>query len=128
MIRTEILPLLVTVGQGGVTLFWGQLPNTPDNAVAVMEYLGAPPVHSKGGIEYGYHPLQVTVRDKTYDTAMSKAYQVFEILGDRGAGQLGSGQYDWIRARQMPFADPSGKDAGDRFRVLCNYVAKRRAT
>lgn len=127
MIRAEILPLLVPAGRAGVDLFWGQIPNTPDNAVVVFEYLGSPPDRTKGGMEYGYHPLQVTVRNISYDAAIAKAWQIFGILGDRGPETLGSGVYDWIRARQMPFADPSGKDAGDRFRVLCNYVAKRRA-
>jgi hypothetical protein len=128
-IRTEITPLLTagSVGVVGSTLFWAQLPDMPANAVGVYEYLGQPISRSKQGAEYGYHPLQVTVRNEQYDAAMSKAMQIFAILGDRGSELLEGATYDYIRARQPPFADPGGKDANGRFRVLCNYVAKRRA-
>jgi hypothetical protein len=127
MIRSEILPLIPSsVGVPMKTLFWGQLPDDVANCIAFFEYLGEPPARAKDGMHYTYHALQVTVRDVNYDTAMNKAVAIFNILGDAGANVLG--QYDYIRARQYPFADPSGKDENGRFRVLCNYTAKRRTT
>jgi hypothetical protein len=127
MIREEILPLIPSsVGVPAKTLFWGQMPDKPDNAIGFFEYVGAPPTFSKLGMHHTYHSFQVTARDTDYDRAMSKAVQIFNLIGDLNSDALAA--YDWIRANQHPFADPGGKDDDGRFRVLCNYTAKRRRT
>lgn len=128
MIYQEIVSRLTSEGVGtfGTNLFWGRLPDSPDTAVAVFEYMGEEAVHSKGGDEWERPRFQVISRAKSYIDAMTKAEAVYAALNDY-SGTLNGVFYDRIQARQRPFADPSGVDDADRFRVFCNYSARRKA-
>lgn len=128
MIYAEIVSRLTSRGIGafGTNLFWGRLPDTPDSAVAVFEYLGEPSVRSKDGDEWERPRFQVIARAKSYVAAMQKAEDAYAALNGF-SGNLEGAHYDSITARQRPFADPSGVDDADRFRVFCNYSARRQA-
>jgi hypothetical protein len=128
VIYQDISSLLESGGVGtlGSNLFWGMLPDAPDLATAVFEYAGEPPTYVKSRkVEWEHPRLQVITRGKTYIEAMQKAEDVYAALHGVRGQTINGKLYDSIRARQRPFADPSGKDDRGRFRVFCNYAVKK---
>lgn len=132
MILTEISTLLETYGVGtpGVDLFEGFLPPPssspaiPEDAVALYEYPGEPPLHVKGR-KAPVHELprfQVLTRSKFYAAARTKAEEIYRIL-DGFSGEIEGTGYGRITALQSPFF--LSRDDGNRTLIACNYTTMK---
>ena len=117
MIR-DIAQLLQSGGIGtlGVDLFLGQLPDSPDNCVAVFEYAGSPPdLHWDGE----YPGVQVLVRNKSYEAGRAKIEAAKNVLHGVSETIVNNHRYLLIRANQSPFF--LERDASNRAVFACNF-------
>lgn len=114
----DIAQLLQTGGIGtlGADLFLGQLPDSPDNCVAVFEYAGGPPDLHWGG---EYPGLQVLVRNKSYEAGRAKIEAAKNVLHGLAETKVNNHRYLLIRANQSPFL--LERDASDRVVFVCNF-------
>lgn len=107
----------------------GVFPGTQDDAIALIEGPGDPPLDQMGatvGSVVAEAPsLVVQVRSSSYAVARTKAEAIWSKL-HKYVGTLGSTRYLWIAARQSPF--PVGRDDRDCWILGCNYdVMKERS-
>lgn len=136
------------IGTLGTDLFWGLMPDQPDNCVALFEYAGRPPdLHWNGE----YPGLQVRVRDTGYAAARSKIGEIMAVLhglheqtlsdssggdgkpgddeGAKGGEENGNGEeeptpvtgtrYLLIKARGSP--EILKRDASNRVELVLNF-------
>lgn len=68
------------IGTNGVTLFQNDLPEVPDNAVAIYEYAGEESIKSHNGEFIDIPYLMVMVRGATYDVAEAKMSAIRTVL------------------------------------------------
>ncbi len=124
MLLEDIGNFLQTRGVGMLwsDLFWGYMPDQPDNLVALFEYAGqAPDLHWNGE----YPRFQVRVRNKNYTAGRAKIEQVVSILHGLYEQVLGTTRYLLIRALQSP--ESLGRDANGRAEWVVNFsVIKER--
>lgn len=100
-----------------------EMPNLPDDFLAVREYAGRPPEHSKGAGPHVRRPrFQVTARSKNQKAAMLRAEAAYSALSGL-SGVVNGTAYAKVVALQDPF--PVGRDDAGRERVVCNYEATR---
>ena len=100
----------------------GALPSTPDDAFALWEYGGQPPLHVKQSqsIIMEYPRFQLITRSKSYPTARLKAEYIYRLLtGFRG--ELSGVGYCRIHAMQSPYF--MDRDDVARARFVCNFEA-----
>ncbi len=142
---TEIGAYLATksVGTVGTDIFLGQMPDQPDNCIALFEYAGSPPdLHWNGE----YPGLQVRVRNKSYAAARTKIGEIMNELhglyeqtlsdGSGGDGKPGDDEgvkgegeeeptpatgtrYLLIKARGSP--EILKRDASNRVELVLNF-------
>ena len=100
-----------------------EMPALPDDFLAVREYAGRPPEHSKSGGPHVRRPrFQVTARSKSARAAMLRAEDAFgHLSGLRGI--VNGTAYSKVVALGDPF--PIGRDDGGRERVVCNFEATK---
>lgn len=113
------------VGTVGTTLFLGQMPDTPDAAVAVLEYGGVEPVRTMSSSPAYERPrIQITARAATYPVARSKAQQAWNALDGIGNRNLGSPgvRYVFIEALQSPFSIGSDQNGRARSAFNCQIM------
>jgi hypothetical protein len=68
-------------GQASENLFIQDMPNDPDNAIAVYQYGGMAPRQTMGNAASARRPrVQVIVRNGYIDVAFADAQRVFDIL------------------------------------------------
>lgn len=129
MLLDEIGNFLQTNGIGTVNtnIFLSEMPDQPDSCVALYEYQGFPPgfVFGKTIPIYEEPKFQVVVRDVSYAAARLKANNIYKLLVGMGDQVLSGTRYLGIQALESPFADPGGRDAANRAKVLCNYEAQK---
>jgi Bacteriophage minor capsid protein len=125
---------LQTRGAGtvGVDLFVGQLPPLPANAMAVIEYSGAPPLRV-----FGATPAQATaqedaraqvvIRALTHAAARDAAQTALDALDWQMFTGLSGYRYQLVEALQRP-AFPLYRDANDRPVWVANFRIRRCAT
>jgi hypothetical protein len=79
---TEIATYLQTAGCGtvGVDLFLGDLPDTPETCVALVEYGGLPPQRTFGAVAWEQQRVQIWIRSATYLTAREWAERIYRAL------------------------------------------------
>lgn len=117
MIR-DIAQYLQTNGVGtvGTDIFLQQLPANPDNVVALFQYAGEPPdLHWNGE----YPGLQVLVRNKNTEAALTKIEHIKNILHGISETTINNHRYLLIRARQSP--ELLEKDGNNRAIFVCNF-------
>jgi len=68
------------VGSQALTLFYGQLPDTPVNCTAV---LGGPGLRDEFESGLRKPTIQVLVRAETFDTAADRADDIFKLLDSK---------------------------------------------
>ena len=125
MILDDVADYLVAQGVAtgvDVDLFKGELPPTPDNALALYEYGGeAPPLHWDGETV----SIQVRVRSKVYATGRAKIQAAYEALHGLTETVLGTTRYLLVRAMQPPSS--IGRDQNGRHEWTVNFqVTKER--
>ena len=121
MFLADIATYLQTGGVGTLasTLFYGSMPDTPDELVCVYEYAGSPPEFNLDGLTWVNPGLQVVARSKSYTTARNKIETVFGILASVHNLSYNGNQYLRIEANQSPFS--IGPDPVGRHRLAINF-------
>ena len=105
-----------SVGTVGTDIFLGQMPDQPDNCIALFEYAGSPPdLHWNGE----YPGLQVRVRNKSYAAARSKIREVMAALHGLHEQTLSGTRYLLIKARGSP--EILKRDASNRIELVLNF-------
>jgi hypothetical protein len=96
------------VGTVGTDIFFGLMPDQPDNCMALFEYAGSPPdLHWNGE----YPGLQVRVRNKSYE-AMTALHGLHEQT-------LSGTRYLLIKARGSP--EVLKRDNNNRVELFVNF-------
>ena len=122
------------VGTLGTDLFLGNMPASPDNAVAVYETGGRGTVHamnpSAGLAKIAYPHVQVVVRGGTnsYETARAVAQKAFLLLDGLPTRTINATSYLWgVAIQGEPFL--MGRDEQHRPIIAANYeIVKRIST
>jgi hypothetical protein len=84
-----------SLGTVGTDIFVGEMPDSPNNCVALYQYQGEPP-ELVGGLE---NPrLTVRVRNTTYSDGQNKARDVLKALHTLNEQTLGGRRYLYIKA------------------------------
>jgi len=105
------------IGMVGTDIFYGFMPDTPDNCIALFEYAGSPPdLHWDGE----YPGLQVRVRNKSYAAGREKIEQAKNTLHGLTEQTLGTTRYLLIKAKQSP--ESLGRDANNRTEWVVNFT------
>lgn len=101
-------------------LFVQDMPNDPDNAIAVYQYGGQSPRQTMGNPFVAEMPrVQVIVRNTMIDVAFADAYRVLTLLHAIKHQTLSGVLYRRVEAVSSPFE--LGPDEKGRQRVVCNY-------
>lgn len=117
-----------SIGTRGTNLFVGYMPEDPDACVAVIETPGIAPTRVMGetGVaemeHAGFQILCRNARDE-YETARSKAHDVYKLLGSSGAETINSTSYHQWVAISSVFS--VGIDANERPMIACNYMVSK---
>jgi len=117
-VLTEIGAYLATqnVGTVGTDIFFGLMPDQPDNCIALFEYAGSPPdLHWNGE----YPGLQVRVRDKSYAAARTKIGEAMTALHGLHEQTLSGTRYLLIKARGSP--EILKRDNNNRVELFVNF-------
>ena len=105
-----------SIGTPGTDMFLGQMPDQPDNCIALFEYAGSPPdLHWNGE----YPGLQVRVRNKSYAAARTKIGEVMEKLHGLHEQTLSGTRYLLIKARGSP--EVLKRDNNNRVELFVNF-------
>jgi hypothetical protein len=105
-----------SIGTPGTDMFLSQMPDQPDNCIALFEYAGSPPdLHWAGE----YPGLQVRVRNKSYAAARSKIGEVIEKLHGLHEQTLSGTRYLLIKARGSP--EVLKRDNNNRIELFVNF-------
>ncbi len=92
------------IGSVGINIFLGQMPDGPDQCIALIEYPGAAPEYELNTYPAWENPkMQVTCRDTTYAAARDKALDVWSTLVGVTNQSLGGTRYLAITPIQSPF-------------------------
>jgi len=104
----------------GTDIFLDNKPDQPDNIVSIFEYAGS----STTGVSALDRRIQISVRNKSYSVARSKAWEIFNLLDkseNKGEGiQLTQNRVSVINALQQPFKLET--DVNERSVFICNYA------
>lgn len=87
----------------GIDTFRDFVPETPDNLVAITEYTGSPPVPYDTVV---HRSVQVSVRDKSADTARRKALEICKtFLSESENRRVDFTENRWgqVCVRQTPY-------------------------
>lgn len=123
MLLAELGAYLATEGVGtvGTTIFYGGLPDSPDNCLALLEYGGRAPEHDLGttALRHEYPRVQVLTRNTVYLTGIKKAQDVTHAFTAVRNTTLSDVGYKGIDPVQSPFS--LGQDNNGRWVFACNY-------
>ena len=104
------------IGTLGTDIFLGQMPDKPDNGVALFEYAGYPPdLHWAGE----YPGLQVRARNTSYDAARTKLASVITELHGLCEQTLSGTRYLLIKAKGSP--EILKRDENNRIELFVNF-------
>ena len=104
------------IGTPGTDMFLGQMPDQPDNCIALFEYAGSPPdLHWAGE----YPGLQVRVRNKSYAAGRAKIGEIMTALHGLYEQTLAGTRYLLIKARGSP--EILKRDANNRVELFVNF-------
>lgn len=111
------------VGTVGTDIFLSNMPDAPDDCLAIFESGGFESVHTMStgpGLAVLERPsIQVLCRSKRYDTARDLARQVDLVLNGVRDTVINGITYNYIVAQQSPMQ--VGKDSLDRQEVAQNF-------
>ncbi len=94
----------------------GQMPDQPDNCIALYEYAGFPPdLHWNGE----YPGLQIRVRDIGYENGKERIERIVQILHGLNEKMLAGERYLLIKAKGSPAM--LKRDASGRVEFVINF-------
>ena len=110
----------------GTNLFYGMLPESPDNCVALFENSGIAPVFTQGSnnaIKIERPQLQFLVRNTSYETGSALANSLYLFLTEVANQSINSTQY----LRVIAISSPSviERDSNKRVLFTCNFDIQR---
>lgn len=110
----------------GTNLFYGMLPESPDNCVALFENSGIAPVFTQGSnnaIKIERPQLQFLVRNTSYETGSALANSLYLFLTQVANQSINSTQY----LRVVAISSPSviERDTNKRVLFTCNFDIQR---
>jgi hypothetical protein len=125
LLLDDIASYLASEGIGvvGTDLFKGQIPDSPDNCVAIFEYAGQRPETTHDNATFEHPGLQVRVRNLNYANGRQKIHDVFEVLHGLCNTNLSSTFYLSIFAIQSP--ESIGRDENDRVEFVQNFAVTK---
>lgn len=106
-------------------IFLGDLPDTPDNCIALYQSGGQDSVHNLGASTDETHEtptFQVRIRNTVYATANTQAEQVKDILDGLINQTINSNLY--ISIYIQGDVNSLGRDDRNRVNLTVNFVAK----
>lgn len=112
-------------GVVGESIYYGTLPDTPDECVALVEYAGGEPTYTQeSDLPSTESPrVQVTVRSRTHEGARERISTIYLALNLTNI--LIDGRfYQRIRPTSNPFL--LRRDENDRFEFVVNLDIMRR--
>lgn len=112
-----------SIGTVGTTIFYGQMPETPDDCVTLFEYAGEPPEDTHDAQHYEKPGLQVLVRDTSYSDARTKIASISALLHTLANTSLTGTKYLYIRAVQSPFV--LERDSSNRVVMAQNFIVTK---
>ena len=117
----DLTPYLTANGIGafGTDYFWGTMPDTPNDLLALYDTPGPEGDYTKLGPAGTEGRLQALSRAESYQTAMARALQVYALLDD-GRVTLNGTRYHF-RALGRPF-DVGAQDDAGRTIISTNYA------
>lgn len=125
-LETELGARLQAAGVGvpGASLFYGQLPDSPDTALALIPYAGAlgSLVGERGKPIDALERVQVVSRAASYPVAQQQAQAAYNALFARLEAQ-GATTYLYLNALQPPFF--LRRDERNRVLFAFNLEARR---
>ena len=110
-------------------IFLGDLPDTPDSAIALYQTGGQDAVHSLGaGVDETHETptFQVRIRNTSYATANTQAESVKDILDGLVNQTINSNLY--ISIFMQGDINSLGRDDRNRINLTVNFVAKVKRT
>lgn len=126
MIENDVAAYLEDNAIGTVSedIFVGRMPDTPANAVVVINTNGQTP--SKYVSDLRFPTFQIIVRDESYEDGATKAKEIRDLLHGKYGLEWDSGYIMRIHAQQEP--GHIGVDTIGRDEFSCNYYAESRPT
>ena len=123
MLLPELGTFLAAEGAGtvGTTLFYGTLPDSPDNCTAIYEYGGEPPEGALGNLAVWNHEaphVQVRTRNTDYATGRLAIEAYFRAMAALVNRSLSGVYYIGAECLQSPFS--LGKDENNRWHFAFN--------
>ena len=100
------------------SIFLGELPNEPDNCIAIYEYAGQPPEFGYG-VEIDKPGLQIRVRNISYPDGRQKIQDIQNVLHKCRNITLSGTHYTSIFAIQG--ITPLGQDGNNRIEFVQNF-------
>jgi len=122
LLLEDIGSYLQSIGLGtpGVDLFYGQMPDSPDECIVLSEYAGRPPVYARPGARLDRPGLQVCVRSNTYHAGRLRLQQTQDAIDGLNETTINGTHYLLLMSLQSP--ECLGKDANGRFEFVQNYA------
>jgi hypothetical protein len=111
------------IGLKGTNLFYGSMPDTPDDAVCCYEYAGRSPMMTLAGDSVESPGLQIVARSKSYVSARAKIDQIQVALSGLANQTIQGEKYWLILANQSPI--PLGPDEQGRHKLALNFEVLR---
>lgn len=121
-LTADMKTLIPSGAAASAAVFRGDMPDTPDNLVCLFQTGGGDPSHSFSAREFEEPSFQVMIRNKSFDTAISKAEAVKDALDGQTDLTINGNTYLSIFLQGDIL--PLGKDAKNRQAVSINFRAK----
>lgn len=102
----------------------GREPSSPNNTVTLFDAPDRGPlVGYDNGVKYYYTAVQIRVRNSRYDDAMKQAWDLVDVLHNRGNETVGDTFVTKIEALDNPFL--LDWDENNRARVVINFAVQQ---
>jgi len=115
---------LLTTGGVATTIYRGFMADRPNDAVAIIETGGLPPIKGMadgpGEALFERATVQITRRSTSYDTARDSMHTIYTLLDGVTQRTINSTRYSMIAALQSPFG--LGRDESGRTMLGCNFT------
>lgn len=123
----DLADFLTSCGGVTTTIYRGFMPDTPDEAMQIVETGGYPSVYAFGRVVEERPTLQLMRRSLVANRARAELNYIKNMLDGFGDRNINGCHYKWISALQPPF--PLGRDMSNREEFAMNIlVAKAPST
>lgn len=117
------------LSSGGIstTIYRGFMPDTPDEALQLVETGGYPPVYAFGTTVVEERPtVQLMRRSSVANRARADLYVIKQLLDGMGDRSINGTAYKWVSVLHNPM--PIGRDQSNRERFVMNAIIAKAVT